>query len=313
MIYKIKRALRYLFFNRTQFCDSIICNYLKFLPDKLYLSLRYRCAMGYWMDWKNPKSFSEKLQWLKIYNRLPVYTTMVDKLAVKKYVADIIGKEYIIPTLGVWDKPEDIDWDMLPDKFVLKTTHGGGSNGVVICKDKMNFDKYKAIDKLNKSLKSDIYLNYREWPYKNVYKRIIAEKYIASTIEDIPDFKFYCFDGKPKYCQVIRNRRTNETIDFYDMNWVHQDFVGVIPVQNTFEPLIGNGNVPVSCPKRLSEMIYICKKLSKGIPFARIDLYDVNDLVYFGEITFFPASGFGGFSKKVWNYKLGEFIKLPLI
>lgn len=148
--------------------------------------------MGHWIDWKNPKTFTEKIQWLKIYNRRTVYTTMVDKYAVKQYVADRIGKEYIIPTLGVWDKAEDIDWDSLPEQFVLKTTHGGGSGGVVICKDKSMFDKSAAVMKLNESMMSDIYSNLREWPYKNVPKRIIAEKFMAPVKEtvqtDLPDY-----------------------------------------------------------------------------------------------------------------------------
>ncbi len=170
---------------------------LSFLSDRAYLKLRYYVEMGARLNLDNPQKFTEKIQWLKLYNRKPEYTTMVDKYAVKDYVAKIIGEEYIIPTLGVWDKPEDIDWDSLPDQFVLKTTHGGGGCGVVICRDKATFDKAKAIDKLNRSMKADIYRSFKEWPYKNVQKRIIAEKFMEDTsLHELRDYKFFCFGGQ---------------------------------------------------------------------------------------------------------------------
>lgn len=304
----IKRGIKYLLHNRVQFVDSIVKNYLSFLPDKLYLSLRYRCQMGYWIDWKNPRTFTEKIQWLKVYNRRLEYTTMVDKYAVKKYVADRIGEEYIIPTLGVWDNLEDIDWDSLPSQFVLKTTHGGGGCGVVICRDKKIFDRRGAIAKLRSSYNLDIYLNLREWPYKNVPKRIIAEKFMVSVestaSNDLPDYKFFCFNGEPKYCQVIRDRHTEETIDFYDMEWRHQEFVGLNPVAN-------NGLIPIARNEHLNEMINICRVLANDTPFVRVDLYVVDDKVYFGELTFYPASGFGTFTSKEWQHKLGDLLTLP--
>lgn len=304
----VSRGIDYLLHNRAQFCDSIVNNYFRWLPDKWYLSLRYRFKMGHWINWKNPVTFTEKLQWLKLYNRKPEYTMMVDKYAVKDYVAKIIGKEYIIPTLGVWDKPEDIDWDALPDQFVLKTTHGGGGGGVAICKDKATFNKATAIAKLKESLTSDIYSGLREWPYKNVPKRIIAEKYMApeKTVapKDLPDYKFFCFNGEPKYCQVIRDRHTKETIDFYDMKWNHQEFVGLNPVAH-------NGLTPVARPENLDEMKDICRKLSKSEPFVRVDLYVIDDKKYFGELTFYPASGMGVFTPEEWNGKLGDLLTLP--
>jgi hypothetical protein len=301
---KLSTAIKLLKENRGEFCASVIQNLGFLFPDKLYLTLLFRCKMGYWIDWKNPKTFSEKLQWLKLYNRKPEYTTMVDKFAVKEYVAKIIGEEYIIPTLGVWDTPEEINWDELPNQFVLKTTHGGGSTGVVICKDKVNFDKKAAVEKLSRSLKSCIYQSYREWPYKNVKRRIIAEEFLSDGVSnDLTDYKFYCFDGLPLYCQVIRDRRSKETIDFYDREWNSMPFVGLNPVAK-------NGLNPVFKPKKLEEMLCACRKLVSQIPYARVDLYSIQEKVYFGEITFFPASGLGVFTPNEWNDKLGDLIYL---
>lgn len=313
---KIKTAINLLKHNRCEFLASILMHLNFFFPDKLYLTLLFRLKMGYWIDWKNPKTFSEKLQWLKLYNRKPEYTTMVDKYAVKEYVANIIGREYIIPTLGVWDSPEDIDWDSLPQKFVLKTTHGGGGSGVIICKDKSTFNKADAIAKLKNSLNECIYKSLREWPYKNVRKRIIAEAFLEESKPiknnaDLPDYKFYCFDGEPVYCQVIRDRGSKETIDFYDMEWNHMPFVGLNPSFNNGNPSFNNGKTPVDKPVYLCKMIDVCRKLSKSIPFSRIDFYVIDDEIYFGEITFYPASGLGFFNPNEWDYRLGEMIKLP--
>lgn len=303
---RLKRVIR----NPRRIFLGLLTRTVRIWPDKLYLQLRYYFEMGQKLNLKNPKSFTEKIQWLKLYNRKPEYTTMVDKYAVKQYVADIIGKEYIIPTLGVWDRPEDIDWDALPNQFVLKTTHGGGGGGVVICKDKATFNSQEAHQKLQCSLNSDIYLNYREWPYKNVPKRIIAEKFMMESESqksdsDLADYKFYCFNGEPIYCQVIRDRRTKETIDFYDMEWQHMPFVGL-------NPRVSNGETPVLKPTNLNTMIDVCRKLSKDIPFVRVDLYVIDNKEYFGEITFFPASGIGKFEPVEWDEKLGSQIKLPI-
>ena len=275
-------------------------------PTEKYIKMLFRLKMGHRLDLQNPKTFSEKLQWLKLYDNKPEYTTMVDKYAVKEYVAKIIGQEYVIPTLGVWDDPEDIEWDVLPDRFVLKTTHGGGSMGVVICKDKALFDKQKAVEKMKQAMKQDIYKYYKEWPYKNVHKRVFAEQYIESQPEtkDIPDYKWYCFNGEPKYCQVIQNRTTNETIDFFDTNWNHQDFVGLNPKAN-------HATITPSRPESLERQICVARSLSKDIPFVRIDLYETGAHEYFGEITFYPFSGFGKFSPNPYNEILGQMLVLP--
>ena len=305
---RLFKAIKMLFSEPLLFLDNMLELYGSWVPDEIYLRLRYRCKLGRWPNLKSPKTFTEKINWLKLYDRRTEYSTMVDKYAVKEYVASRIGEQYIIPTLGVWDKPEEIDWNSLPNQFVLKTTHGGGGGGVVICKDKTTFDKASAIAKLNASLGSDIYLNYREWPYKNVPKRIIAEKFMAPemspTPKDLPDYKFFCFNGEPKYCQVIRDRHTKETIDFYDMDWDHQEFVGLNPIAR-------NGQTPVARPDNLDEMNDICRKLAKDIPFVRVDLYVIDDKEYFGELTFYPASDMGVFSPEKWNNKLGDLLSLP--
>ena len=284
--------------------DSFVAHCLSFLPDKLYLSLRYRCKMGYWIDWKNPKTFTEKIQWLKINNRKPEYTRMVDKLAVKEYVAGIIGEEYIIPTLGVWDKPEEIDWESLPDQFVLKTTHGGGGGGVVICRDKKTFDRWKAIEKLTESLNSDIYKSFREWPYKDVPKRVIAEKFM--TPERNPasvgllDYKFFCFNGKVRFFKVDFGRFVEHHANYYDTDG------NLLPFgEKDFEP---DSTYPIELPDNLSEMISLAERLSENEPFLRVDFYNVKGNIYFGELTFYPASGMGKWTCEDADYVIGKML-----
>lgn len=276
--------------------------------DECYLEVRYRLLMGKKLDLENPRTFSEKLQWLKLYDRKPAYSTMVDKYAVKEYVAGIIGQEYIIPTLGVWDSPEDIDWDRLPERFVLKTTHGGGSNGVVICKDKKSFDKAAAVRILRNNMKGSDWNIQMEWPYKDVPHRIIAEQFVEPSegSADLSDYKWFCFDGVPKFCQVIQNRSVKETIDIFDTNWKHQDFVGLNPVAD-------NAEIEASKPENLDEQIRIASVLSKGIPFSRIDLYSIGGKVLFGEITFFPMGGYGSFRPSQYDEIIGEMIKLDSV
>lgn len=273
--------------------------------EKRYLKIRYYLEEGKRLNIKEPKTFTEKIQWLKLNNRQDIYTTMVDKITVKQYVASLINDRIIIPTIGVWNRFDDIDFGLLPDSFVLKTNHSGGGTGVVICRDKSNFDIISAKRKINASLKDSIYNSTKEWPYKNVVPKVFAEQLlITQNGEELTDYKFYCFDGIPKYCQVIRDRRNGETIDFFDMNWIHQPFYGLNPKckqsQNNIEK-----------PKSYEEMIHIAKVLSKDIPFVRVDLYDIHGKIYFGEITFFPASGYGHFTPEEYDLILGNHIKLP--
>lgn len=302
---KIKTAFRLLCNNRSLFLSAVLKTIPGIFNDKQYLSLQYKLRMGHNIDWESPQTFTEKIQWLKLYNRKPEYSQMVDKYAVKDYVRAIVGDKYIIPTLGVWDRVDEIDFDMLPDKFVLKTTHGGGGSGVIICKDKASLDIANVKKRLSKSMKQKIYEYNREWPYKYVKPRIIAEQLLEDSCNpsNLPDFKFYCFNGVPQYCQVIRDRSTKETIDFYDMEWNHMPFVGLNPVAR-------NGLTPVARPSNLEDMKRVCRVLAKDIPFARVDLYEVNGREFFGEITFYPAGGFGTFTPNEWNSKLGELLKL---
>ena len=275
--------------------------------QKLLVNSLYRLQLGKKLNLDSPRTFTEKLQWLKLYDHNPIYHKMVDKYEVKKFVAKRIGAQYIIPTLGIWDCFDDIDFEALPNQFVLKTTNGGGSSGVVICIDKSTLDKQTAKDKLERSLSNDIYKSMGEWAYKGVSKRILAEKFMSpvnSVIPvDLPDYKFFCFNGEPHYCQVIRDRNSKETIDFYDMEWNHLPFVGLNPIAQ-------NGITPVAKPLHLNTMIDICRKLSKSLRFSRIDLYVIDNKEYFGEITLYPASGFGVFTPSEWNNTFGDLIKL---
>ena len=303
---KIKTAIKQLWTDRGEFMASIISNFFRWLPDATYLKLLYRFKMGHRLDLKNPQNFTEKLQWLKLYNRKPEYTKMVDKYAVKEYVAKKIGEEYIIPTLGVWDKPEDIDWVSLPNKFVLKTTHGGGGGGVVICKDKATFDKTTAIAKLKESMASDIYSYLREWPYKNVPKRIIAEKFLAPekspALKDLPDYKFFCFNGKVNFFKVDFGRFVEHHANYYDTDG------NLLPFgEKSFEP---DPNYIIELPNNLRDMIALAERLSKNEPFLRVDFYNVNGKIFFGELTFYPASGMGKWTTEEADVKIGKYMKI---
>lgn len=283
---------------------SLIKKVITILPDKLALQIPYYYHHRCFINWKHPRSFSEKLQWLKVYDRNPMYTDLVDKIKVKPIVAGKIGSEFVIPTLKIWDSAADICFDELPNQFVLKTNHAGGSSGVIVCSDKAKLNKDICIKALEQSLSSDTYYYGREWPYKNIQRKVFAEVFLSDEKnEDLTDYKFFCFNGEPKFCQVIRDRHKKETIDFYDMDWNHQEFVGLNPVAR-------NGLTPVARPENLEVMKEIASKLSVDFKFARIDLYEVNGRCYFGEITLYPASGFGKFSPDAWNIEIGNLINI---
>lgn len=280
---------------------------LNWMPDTQYLKYKFKAVFGYELNLDNPQTFNEKLQWLKLHDRNPLYTTMVDKYAAKEYVGNIIGKEYIIPTLGVWNSFDEIDFDKLPNQFVLKTTHDSG--GIVICRDKHIFDKKAARERLEKSLKNNFYYMGREWPYKNVPPRIIAESFMENPgYADLTDYKFFCFNGMPYYCQVISDRNTNECIDFFDMEWNLQEFTGL---HNPNYPHYPHYPRKIGKPICLGQMKLACSVLAENIPFVRVDFYEVKGKMYFGEMTFYPASGLGEFSPKKWNQKMGDLVILP--
>lgn len=271
------------------------------MDDEKYLKRKYKACMGKELHLDSPQTFNEKLQWLKLYDRKPEYTTMVDKYAVKKYVADIIGEEYIIPTLGVWNHFDEIDFDKLPNQFVLKCTHDSG--GIVICKDKKKLDLKSAKKKIEKSLKQNYYWSSREWPYKDVKPRIIAEEYmIDESGYELKDYKFFCFNGEAKMMFIATDRGSDTKFDFYDMEFNHLPFTNGHP----------NANKKIQRPKNYSKMIALAAKLSFEIPNVRVDFYNINGKIYFGELTFFHWSGLVPFEPEEWDYKLGSWIKLPI-
>ncbi len=273
------------------------------MPDKMYLKIIYLGALWKWPNLKDPQTYTEKLQWLKLYDHRPEYSRMVDKCDAKRYVAEKIGEEYIIPTLGVWDSFDEIDFDSLPNQFVLKCTHDSG--GVVICDDKETFDREKAKKKIDKHLKSNYYLRGREWPYKNIKPRIIAEQFIKdSNFEDLRDYKFFCFDGKVKALFIATDRHVvgEETkFDYFDEEFNHLPFSDGDP----------NADVPPEKPICFEEMKRLAEELSVGIPHVRVDFYEVDEKIYFGEMTFFCASGLMSFNPKEWDYTFGSWITLP--
>ena len=275
----------------------------KLIPDKPYIKVKYRASMGEKLDLENPKTFGQKLQWLKLYYRRPDYPRLVDKYEAKLAVAEIIGEEHIIPTLGVWDNVDDIDFDALPDQFVLKCTHDCG--GLVICKDKSKLDIKAAKEKIRKSLKVNYYYGGREDPYKHIKPRVIAEKYMLDEkTADLRDYKFYCFDGKAKALFVAADRHIEGkecTFDFYDINWEHLDMHQ--RQQNAI-----NG---IEKPETFDKMVAIAEKLSQGMPHVRVDLYEVNGQNYFGEMTFFAGGGWVPLEPRKWEKVFGEWINLP--
>ena len=280
--------------------------FCKWMDDETCVKFWYRISIGKKLNLKNPKTFNEKLQWLKLYDRKREYTLMVDKYEAKKYVAERIGEQYIIPTLGVWDKFEDIDFDVLPKQFVLKCTHDSG--GLVICKDKSKLDIEKARKKINRSLKRNFYWVGREWPYKNVEPRIIAEAYIEDKEAgrqrgSLRDYKMHVFNGSLKFTLVCSERGSQGGLkeDFYDVNWQKLDLK---------RPAHENSQVLTRCPENYTLMKKLAEKLAKDCKFLRVDFYETNGKVYFGELTFYPASGFEGFIPREYDNILGEWMEL---
>ena len=270
------------------------------VPDKQYLKL-IGYTKGIKINFENPMTFNEKLQWLKLYDRNPEYTRMVDKYEAKRYVAEKIGEQYIIPTLGVWDDPEDIDFNKLPDKFVLKCNHNSGK-GMVICKDKSTLDLEKVKKGLKEGLKQNYYLTSREWPYKDVKRRVIAEQFmIDGENECLTDYKFFCFGGEPKFMYRSMDNAVDPHTDFFDMNYNRLDMRMRDPNSDSVPPK----------PECFEEMKRLARVLSANIPHLRVDFYEINGKVYFGELTFYHCGGFARIYPEKWMDTLGDWIELP--
>ncbi len=276
------------------------------LSDEAFLKKKYKARFGKTLDLKNPKTFNEKLQWLKLHNRDDRFTTMVDKENVKKYVAERIGNEYVIDSLGVWDSFDEIDFEKLPNQFVLKCTHDSG--GLVICRDKDRLNFEQAKKKIEKSLGRNYYMFGREWPYKNVKPRILAEKYMqdenSKPEESLRVYKIMTFNGVPKIIQTIQNDKTpNEVIDYFDTEW------NLLKMRQNFP----NSNKPLARPATLDKMLELASRLAEDIPFLRIDFYEVNKQVYFSEFTFYSDSGMAKFYPEEWDTVLGNWMDLSRI
>ena len=271
------------------------------LKDDLYLKILYKKIIGKKLNLEEPQTFNEKLQWLKLNDKKDIYTKMVDKYEAKEYVANIIGKKYIIPTLAVYNKFEEINFDELPNQFVIKCTHDSG--GVVICKDKKKFDINSAKQKINRCLKKNYFYDGREWPYRNIKPRIIIEEYMSdSEHEYLIDYKIMCFNGKTRCSFTCSNRRSKEglNVDFYDIEW------NKMPFERHYK----NSNVTIEKPKNYDLMIELAEKLSEGTKFLRVDFYEIEGNLYFGELTFYPGGGMEEFTPEEWDERLGSWIDL---
>ncbi len=287
-------------------------SYTSLLPDKIYLKKLYKKRTGQELNLKNPVTFNEKLNWLKLYNRKPEYTMMVDKYRVREYIKGKIGEEYLVPLLGVYDKVEEIDFDALPNAFVLKCNH---DSEVVICRDKKNNDfmckkrSLNDIDDVKTFLKRRLEINFykasREWPYKHIKRKIICEKYMSDGVNDtLTDYKFHCFNGSPQILYVLSAENGEKYLDYFDMGYNH------LPIIHEVYPNLP-ANSSVQIPKNFKEMKDIAGQLSQSLPYSRVDLYNIQGNIYFGEITFFPTGGFANLNPSEWNYTFGEYIELP--
>ena len=301
---KIMSKIRTFIENPQYFITSPAAKgWLNWVPDSLYLKVLYRVIMGRKLNLKNPKEYNEKLQWLKLNDRKPEYSTMVDKYEVRGYIEDLLGDKYLIPCLGIYDSVDDIDIDALPDRFVLKCTHDSGS--VEICKDKSSFDIEGARHRLSQAMKRNYYATYREWPYKSVKPRIIAEGYLEGDGGDLKDYKVMCFNGEAKIIEVHENRFVEgkiHTQTFYDREW------NIVPLTQVETVTVDR---PSERPRQLEEILRLSELIAKDMYHARIDWYIEGDKIYFGEITFFDGSGFESFSTPEMERMLGDMIKLP--
>ena len=278
----------------------VLLFFARIVPDTIYLKHHFYKSTGYKLDLKNPQSFNEKLNWMKLYDRNSIYTRLADKYEVREYVKERIGDKYLIPLVGVWNNAKDIDFEQLPNQFVLKCTHDSGS--AVVCKDKSKLDISSVVKGLNKALKENYYYFNREWAYKNITRRIVAEEYIEdSRDKELRDYKFFCFDGIPRMMYIAASRGIGElTFDYFDMEFNHLDVRQYYP----------NAEVLPHKPDNFELMKELAQKLSKGIDNVRIDFYGANGNVYFGEMTFYNNGGTTPYTPREWDYKFGEWMTL---
>lgn len=301
---KLKNLVKFLTNKDYRFLVLAARTKMTNICDDVFLKKMYKIKTGKMLDLENPVCYTEKLQWLKLYDRRPEYTIMVDKCAAKDYVASKIGREYIIPTLGIWNNPDEIDFDLLPEKFVIKCNHNSGL-GMYICRDKSKMNITKVKNALKKGLAQNYYLTGREWPYKNVKPRIIAEAYMEDgTYKELRDYKFFTFGGEPKVLYIAQGRGTaGETVaDFFDMEFKHLSFT----IDHDM------ASIPPEKPENFELMKELAAKLSEGTPQLRVDFYEVDGKVYFGEMTFFHCSGMVPFHPESWDRTFGDWVTLPL-
>lgn len=300
----LKAVIKYIAQPSYRFGINSYLGFYNNTTDEEYLKKLFFYKMDQKLNLTNPKSFNEKLQWLKLYDHRPEYTIMVDKYEVRKYISEQLGEEYLIPLLGAWDSPDAIEFEKLPEQFVLKCNHNSGL-GMCICKDKSKLNYCKVRKELKKGLKQDYYLTSREWPYKDVKRKIICEKFLENKNGgEILDYKIHNFNGEPKMILVCSKRFSKEGLheDFFDTDW-NKLYLG--------RPNCFRTKEKIDKPKELEKMLSFSKKLSQGYPFMRTDFYEVDGKLYFGEITFYPASGLEKFAPEKWDNILGEWIKLP--
>ena len=298
VLYKAKKRIKKIYNDYF----TINGQYTSLLPDKIYLKKLYKKRTGKELNLKNPITYNDKLNWIKLYDRNPQYTILADKYAVREYVKEKIGVEYLIPLIGVWDSVEEIDFDSLPKRFVLKCNH---DNGVIICQDKSLFDIEKAKREITYHFNRNYYKKCREWPYKNIKRKITCEKYMEDRNQPtLMDYKFFCFNGEPRLIYVAQVISGELCINFFDMSF------NSINISRRDHPCFPK-DYEIEKPKELEKMISIARKLSNGIPSIRVDLYNIDNKIYFGELTFFTAGGFIPVVPEKWDRILGDWIELP--
>ena len=300
-----KAGIRYVLDKNYRFV--INAGYGKYdnMDDKEFLIKKFQACMGRELNIQNPKTYNEKLQWLKLYNRRPEYVDMVDKLKVREYVKNVLGEEYLIPLIGVWNNQDEIDFNKLPNQFVIKCNHNSGT-GMYICTDKSKMNVSSVKEGLKKGLSQNYYLKGREWTYKDVSRKIIAEKFMVDDVDkELKDYKFYCFNGKVEIIMINsdRNSENPTKADYFDRSFNWLDFIWGYEHAST-KP---------EKPENFELMVNIAEKLSEGIPHVRVDLYNCNGKIYFGELTFFDGSGFDKIEPIEWDYKLGNLIDITAI